>query len=270
MIAPDVYDRWRQSKHRAAAAAGIMEGMGLFEKFSKVQGDNEERARDAAAFEQPVESYTDAQGQKHYVGRHTSRVGVSNLDDRGSQGRSVTPNAVITQANKENKLLTKQIGDWPLTSGLDQNPEKLLDPSNPFGIIDPKSGKFQATEQGSTQTHVQVGDNYLPIDEYKTLQQKAARIVRNKKLIDAAMPGGSGSSGQQQPRPVQRPLTPGIPVARNAAEAHRMVANGVQRYQTPDGQVYSVGGQPQQQQGTPYNPGAEVRPAALAPSPDEE
>lgn len=261
LLSQDTIDYWRKSKRRASAYAGIKEAMGLAKHLSDLNQQNEERSRDDAAFQSPVASYTDAQGQTHYVGRHTPHSSVSNLDDRTSSGRSVTPNAVITQANKENRLLTKQIGDWPLTSGLDQNPEKLLDPKNPFGIIDPKTGKFQATPQGSNQTHVQVGDNYLPIDEYKTLQQKAERIKRNKQLIDNAMPGGAGAG--QQSRPAQRPLTPGVPVARNAAEAHRMVANGVKRYQTPDGTVYNAGG-------TPYQPGAEVRPAGLAPSPDEE
>ena len=272
MIDPDTYERWRQSKHRAAAAQGIIEGMGLFDKFSQMQGQNEDRAREQAAFNQPVASYTGEDGVKHYVGIHTPKTSVTDLDAKGGSDRKVTPNMIVDQSSKENKLLSGQLKNWPNTVGLEQNPEQLLDPKNPFGIIDPKTGKFQATPQGSTQTHVQVGDNQLPIDQYKTLQQKAQRIMDNKKRIDSIISnqGNQGNQGQTTNRPQQRPLTPGIPVARNAAEAQRMIANGVQRYQTPDGTVYNAGTQPQQQ-GSQYQPGiSPVRPAALAPSPDED
>lgn len=266
LLSQDTIDYWRKSKRRASAYAGIKEAMGLAKSFSDMQAGNESRARDDAAFNNPVASYTGEDGQKHYVGRHTPGSSVSNLDDKTGKGYSVTPNAVITQANRENKILTKQLADYPLTSGLDANPEKLLDPSNPFGIMEDVDGKqkFKATPQGSTQTHVDVGNgNYLPINEYKVLQQKAGRIMLNKKRIDAAMSGGgaqAGPSGGYR----QRPLTPGIPVARNAAEAQKMIAAG-SSYQTPYGQVYHP---PPRQ---PYQEGVSpVRPAGLAPSPDDQ
>lgn len=273
LLSQDTIDYWRKSKRRASAYAGIKEAMGLAKNFSELQAGNEERSRDRAAFEQPVASYTDDQGVKHYVGIHTPRSSVTDLDARGGQGHQLTPNAVIDQANRTIKADTTVLKNYPLTSGLDTKPESLLDDSNPFGVMvkDSKGNEqFQATPKGSKQTHVDVGNgNILPVEEYKKLQVNAKRIMDSRKLIDDEMQKARTGGGRPTGGYSQRPLTPGVPVARNAAEAHRMIANGVKVYQTPYGQVYSAGGQPQQQ-GTPYNPGAEVRPAGLAPSPDED
>src|SRR4030095_4006794 len=239
LIPQEALDYYRQSKRRASAFEGIKQAMGLVKSFSDIQATSEERARDIAAFEHPVASYVDPDtGVRHYLGRHTRGSSVTDLDARGGAStRTVTPNKMIEQYDREDKLLTKQLKDWPLTFGLEENPDKLLNPKNPFGIVD-KNDKFVATPKGSNQTHVQVGDNTLPIDEYKALQEKASRIKFIRQQKDALMEKarvGSPPTGRQQ-----RPLRPGIPVARTPAEAEKMVASGVKQYQTPDGIVYNV------------------------------